>query len=152
MAKTYPLTQKLKCKLCDKLCSTKLSILRHITAVHSNTKDYQCLICKKCFARKQTIQNHIEAVHKICQLQSSKSLKTSTPKSLMSDVERQNFIQRGLLFCSVCDYMCCPKRALMKHFNAHHTSDQAEFILKLTQVQFSISYINPQYVDTVGTK
>ena len=57
-------TKNYKCNICDKFCSTKFYLNKHIKMIHKSLKSFQCDLCDKAFSKLFTLKRHIGSVHK----------------------------------------------------------------------------------------
>ena len=55
-------TNKLKCRICDKKI-VQYYMKEHVKTVHDGIKDHQCKICKRKFGQLENMKEHVKTVH-----------------------------------------------------------------------------------------
>ena len=56
-------TNKIKCRICDKKFGRSDILKTHVKTVHDGIKDHQCEICNKKFGHLGLLKTHVETVH-----------------------------------------------------------------------------------------
>ena len=60
---TEPITERLKCRFCEKSYIKKCSLNRHVEQMHNGARPFKCKFCLKPFIDRQKFEKHVEERH-----------------------------------------------------------------------------------------
>ena len=108
------------CTVCQKQFNARLTLEKHMKAVHGEFKVFLCTLCDKTFVQKGILSQHINAVHRKLKPFTCKSCnKSFSRKSSLS--EHIAAIHNKSFSCGLCDKSFATKQTLARHVDALHT-------------------------------
>ena len=113
-----------ECKLCQKLCSSKQQLDRHMQVAHP-VKTYNCTSCPKKFTKNLGLVKHHQSSPACLILFKKKKSSKRTNKQIVS----HNFLTTTSVNCDQCKKICKSLRYLRMHKNVKH--GQASPVIKL---------------------
>ena len=116
--------KKFKCTHCEFQTSHKMSLKRHIQAVHEGVK-FQCNFCDYQASQKSHLKQHIQSVHEgskfICTCGDQFSYKSSLQKHRETFCKDIQHVHEGVKFeCNFCDFQTSHKWSLKIHIESVH--------------------------------
>ena len=95
-------TNKIKCRICDKKFGRSDFLKTHVKTVHDGIKDHQCKICNKKFGQLSAMRRHVKEVHdgkgRIQSLKCKKQVETAQKGSEnVKDSKRMKMLEKEAL-------------------------------------------------------